>query len=456
MANSSLSMATSGTPIYRKLSTFDKPAEISKGFEINHRSFNRQYAEMYYPRLNQLRPILIKKAKEKWGTLPEKPFYVSKALEVLAGEFCYIVGTVYMEMTLKPNVLRDLNEESSLIDPNMPTKYRSDNDVIALEDESGRVELTGKILKSEQLVSGAVIAVLGKEAPSGAFEVFEICLPGVSPQKTLKPRPSHDQKYVAILSGLSMDKDGALDLNVQLLSEFLSGELGSVENQKDSACITRLIIAGNSVDKAKAVESGEKSIKYGYEATRYDSAAIDVLDSFLENVCSSLEVDLMPGPNDPTAIHLPQKPIHPFMFNKSKQLSTFNTVTNPYCCDIDGINFLGTSGQNVDDIYRYSNGENRLKLAELTMFWQHIAPTAPDTLWCYPLEGQDPFLVKQCPNVYFIGNQPEFETSEIQGNDGQKVRVILVPSFQQTGQIVLVNLETLEASTLGISGDLSL
>ncbi|OAD68147.1 hypothetical protein PHYBLDRAFT_23961, partial [Phycomyces blakesleeanus NRRL 1555(-)] len=420
------------------------------------RSFNRQYAEMYYPRLVQLRPILVEKAKERWGYLPaEKPVYVPKALEVLAGELCYIIGTIYMEMSTKPNVLRDLNEESSLIDPSVPEKYRSENDVIALEDESGRVELTGQHLKKEHLVSGAVIAVLGKETPSGAFEIFDACLPGLSPQRPLKAqtKPGECHKYVAILSGLSIDSEAALGLNTQLLSEFLSGELGS--NQQSSACITRLIIAGNSVGKAKAVESGEKGQKYGYEATRYNSSAIDILDDFLDDVSSSLEIDLMPGPNDPTAVHLPQKPIHPFMFSKAKMHSTFNTVTNPYCCDIDGVNFLGTSGQNVDDIYRYSNDENRLKMAELTLFWQHIAPTAPDTLWCYPLAGEDSFLVKECPHVYFIGNQPEFETSDIQGHDGQKVRVILVPSFQKTGQIVLVNLDTLEASTLKISGEIT-
>jgi DNA polymerase delta subunit 2 len=42
--------------------------------------------------------------------------------------------------------------------------------------------------------------------------------------------------------------------------------------------------------------------------------------------------------------------------------------------------FLGTSGQTIDDLDRYTEGCERLQLAEFTMSWRHIAPSAPDTL----------------------------------------------------------------------------
>ena len=32
--------------------------------------------------------------------------------------------------------------------------------------------------------------------------------------------------------------------------------------------------------------------------------------------------------------------------------STFSCVTNPHCFSADGVTFLGTSGQNVDDVWR--------------------------------------------------------------------------------------------------------
>jgi len=43
----------------------------------------------------------------------EKPKLVPRVLEVVKGKLCYIVGTVYMDMPLKPNVLIDLARDVS-------------------------------------------------------------------------------------------------------------------------------------------------------------------------------------------------------------------------------------------------------------------------------------------------------------------------------------------------------
>lgn len=80
-----------------------------------------------------------------------------------------------------------------------------------------------------------------------------------------------------------------------------------------------------------------------------------------------------------------------------------------------------------------------------------MAPSAPDTLWSYPFNDRDPFIIEKTPHVYFIGNQPQFEDSLLNGPNGQKVRVILVPSFAETGIMVLVNLSTLECSAVHFS-----
>jgi DNA polymerase delta subunit 2 len=37
--------------------------------------------------------------------------YVDRVLDVRQGELCWVVGTVYMEMNLKPNVLDDISKE---------------------------------------------------------------------------------------------------------------------------------------------------------------------------------------------------------------------------------------------------------------------------------------------------------------------------------------------------------
>lgn len=54
-----------------------------------------------------------------------------------------------------------------------------------LEDESGRIELTGSRVFREGLVTGCVIGVLGSETTGGQFDVVDICLPEMAPQAKL-------------------------------------------------------------------------------------------------------------------------------------------------------------------------------------------------------------------------------------------------------------------------------
>lgn len=47
-----------------------------------------------------------------------------------------------------------------------------------------------------------------------------------------------------------------------------------------------------------------------------------------------------------------------------------------------------------------------------------------------------------------MGNQPEFKTSLLKGEDGQQARVVLIPKFSKTGQIVVVDLDTLDVEVV--------
>ena len=63
---------------------------------------------------------------------------------------------------------------------------------------------------------------------------------------------------------------------------------------------------------------------------------------------------------------------------------------------------------------------------------------------CYPFQDKDPFVIEECPHVYFVGNQPRYETAMIEGPVGQEVRLISVPKFKETGELVLLDTDTLE------------
>jgi hypothetical protein len=80
---------------------------------VSSKSYAQQYANLYYLRLIQLRPSLLNAASKLWKDLPSKPKLVNKVLDVQGGRLCWIVGTVYMDMNMKPNILADLAREVS-------------------------------------------------------------------------------------------------------------------------------------------------------------------------------------------------------------------------------------------------------------------------------------------------------------------------------------------------------
>lgn len=150
--------------------------------------------------------------------------------------------------------------------------------------------------------------------------------------------------------------------------------------------------AEDSVDK-KAVRAHKatncypanvnlKAKKYGYDSAAYNAKPTADLDAILDDLCSTISVVMMPGEQDPANSSLPQQPMHAAMFPSAKSFlnSTLFMATNPYACEIDGVKFLGTSGQTISDIYKYIDGDDRLKIMERTLRWRHVAPTAPDTL----------------------------------------------------------------------------
>jgi DNA polymerase delta subunit 2 len=468
--------------VYNPLPTYNLP----RGKDVH---YQQQYADMYFTRLAQLKPAVEAIASEAFSDYEisgEAARQVDRVLDVRQGTLCWVVGTIYMEMPLKPNVLDDIGKEHWIAAPPAREKYsEGDGEIpMMLEDESGRLRLTGGFLRSVLLVTGAIVAVMGTENSDGDFEVLDIRVPDLPRQpprwerddgdaalqgKSLSsPRPQNGK--VAIVSGLSISGDTGDTLTLDLLGEWLTGEAASLSDQTSAATISRLIIAGNSLAHAQPIPTREELIaakktsqkKYGYDAASYNAAPSDRLDTWLASLLPSVPITLLPGQSDPTSTALPQHPIHAAMFPHSRAYTEhpvpdqaqpavpnwFDSATNPCEFDVDGWRFLGTGGQTVDDVYRYVSGEERLEMMEAMMRWRLTAPTAPDTLWCFPFQDGDRFVMKECPHVYFVGNQPKFETSVIEGPHGQKVRLVAVPKFKETGEVVLLDMETLEAEVV--------
>lgn len=75
-------------------------------------------------------------------------------------------------------------------------------------------------------------------------------------------------------------------------------------------------------------------------------------------------------------------------------------------------------------------------------------------------------MLESCPHIFFAGNQPSFKTTLIEdviplrldggdtemadpgNNSPARVRLLSLPRFQNTGELVLVDTETLEVEVV--------
>lgn len=234
-----------------------------------------------------------------------------------------------------------------------------------LEDESGRLRLTGTLLQASLLATGAIIAVLGTENANGDFEVIDIRVPDLPPQprrferdagltesgrwKRSSPEGSGDstdmrRKKIAFVSGLGITGSFGDTIALSLLTDYLLGYIDPGNNSDgnedtntsptSSALITRLIIAGNSLGSSVAAHpSGTETPpengsllkkrrqvpkKYGYDSSSYNASPINHLDTFLAEILPSIPVTLMPGENDPANFSLPQQEIHRAMLPRAR------------------------------------------------------------------------------------------------------------------------------------------
>jgi len=189
-----------------------------------------------------------------------------------------------------------------------------------------------------------------------------------------------------------------------------------------------------------------------------------------------MPIHILPGESDPTGTIMPQQPFPRAMFGDAAQYSTFNCETNPTYLTISSKeegepsspkpsrplirrNLLINSGQPLNDMFKYlpSPPSTRLSILEATLRWRHMAPTAPDTLWCHPYFAEDPFLINETPDIYIVGGQKKFATKLVtnhrraKGKPVTRCRIIMVPNFAQTGILVLVNLRTLAVKCVNFS-----
>ncbi len=84
------------------------------------RQYQQQFADMYFLRLTKIKPAVEQIASAAFDDLVigEEPVKkVERVLDVRQGDLCWVAGTVYMDMPLKPNVLDDVSQDVRMLNP---------------------------------------------------------------------------------------------------------------------------------------------------------------------------------------------------------------------------------------------------------------------------------------------------------------------------------------------------
>ncbi|KAJ8939805.1 hypothetical protein NQ318_012805 [Aromia moschata] len=374
---------------------------LSSKFTETTTDYNKQYCAIYLARLKEMEILLRERIEIKWGD--RFPVY--------------------------------------------------DSDTLFMEDELQRYQLLGA-LDGKKLVTGITCALLGSDMGMGKFMVEDYVFADYRPQVE-RPLMNEDV-FVIFLSGIDFLNHQNFISNLELFTHWISGMLG---DESTISRIARIIIAGNSIrtvaEKKKVTMMMTSRTQESLEAIE----AVKAFDYFLLQLCELVDVDVMPGEHDPSNHILPQKPMHYCMFPNSCVYKSLNQVSNPYFCSLDNLKIFGTSGQPVMNVMRFSEITDPLEVLENCLHWSHLAPTAPDTLGCYPYYEKDPFIIKGVSAclfrwksaTIFYQNGARLDFTPLRRPDGQKVRLICIPEFCNSFQAVVLNLKNLDCSSMVFS-----
>lgn len=352
---------------------------------------------------------------------------------------CIIIGTIFKRMKLQPDVVEELSRGDFHVKcERYLGHYTSQDDRLVLEDADESISLVGNI-NPKQFVTGIVVALRGSPiSDCSQFMVDDVCY--AEPNRTilydddeisqdtnrveLLPELNAKPIYLLVISGLGfhqdMSKRNALTKALQNLIDFIWGGAKFADDERSSQ-VARILVIGNNLLEDRLLPPEEPpgsdrddlglKMKQSRQVKPYVASiqAIRHMDDFFAQLSKTIDVDIMPGPSDPSSHLLPQQPFHPCMLPKSSLYATFNCTTNPHRAIYDdNVEILATSGQNIDIISKFSAISDPIEIMKHHLIWGNSAPSAPDNLYSVPYEDDDPHVIDFIPEIYIAGNQDSY------------------------------------------------
>lgn len=434
-----------GTPNFSNPKRMRHDSIESDEFATTQRRTSTQNAEMKSPTISIGYPL----------TPTESPIIANPRVNLIVANTktnhkdCIVIGTIFKRMNLQTDIIGGLTKgDFNVKIEQYLGHYTSREHCLVLEDADESISLTGNI-NPQIYVTGVVVALLGRAIDEGSsFTVKDICF--AEPNRQLlyeysnegdnnftssvrnDPGPSIDIAlsnkqpiYLMVVSGLGfhqdMKKRSLLTRALQDMIDFIWGGSKFAEDNRSSR-VARILVAGDSLLESRLIPDEEYSSQNGDVAIKMKQSrqvkpytgsiqAVKHMDDFFAQLSKTINVDVMPGPSDPSSHLMPQQPFHPCMFPKSCMFPTFNCITNPHhAIHNDKVEVFATSGQNIDIVSRFSALTDPIEIMKCHLLWGNCAPNAPDNLYSCPYEDEDPYVIDFIPDLYIAGCQEHYRT----------------------------------------------
>jgi DNA polymerase delta subunit 2 len=487
--------------------TVSAQAEQERPFQ-----YQKQYSHVYSQRLNALRPRCWKSflhldqettRHNNKNNNNDDDIYtrINRVLELREDIPSRIVGTLVKETTDPDEATMDHTK----CRPSDTLFLEDESGRVVLDFDTTTTTTATAAASPHDYCTGVVVGIQGKVDNRGVFHVEALAHPAPASPAPLLPTvslvparlPGGNQEggvstktvaapHLLLVSSLLCGDPHVPSLPREMLVSYLSGQF-----TRDAAKVCRVLILG------------------GGPSSQEPLLGVKELDAFLCHLTHlGIPVDILPGSFDPTTANWPQRPLHSSLLPASTSMAAAALVhrtPNPYAAVLGPQWVVATDGANVHDLQQYitttttgpsssttamSIDENggcgstsslddndddekqdkepatppRRKVTQLealtrTLEWSHLCPTGPNSLPTVPHMEQDPMVLDHLPNLYVCGNADHFAkattttttTTTLNGTSTPTTTtttLVCVPKFSETGEAVLVNLETLALERL--------
>jgi DNA polymerase II small subunit len=211
------------------------------------------------------------------------------------------------------------------------------------------------------------------------------------------------------------------------------------------------LIGGDSIDGVGVYPGQENDLKIKTPSEQYD-----LLAEYLKEIPQDIEIIIIPGNHDMTALAEPQPAILPKYTRKITELQNIHMLGNPSYIKLHGVSILMAHGTPLGDLTSFVPGLSMAKSADAMkelLISRHLAPTYGNRTSLVPTK-EDFLVISPIPDIFHTGHThcnaygnyrgvTLINSGTFQGQTEFQKNLGIIPT---PAEVPIINLKTLKVS----------